>query len=376
MIDISDWSSTTNTGRVRRNNEDAYLVAPPLFVVADGMGGAQAGELASRLCIEAFRDAPLDGRPPLDRMRSTIEDANRRVLERARSDAAAAGMGSTVTAAVIDGGFVYLGHVGDSRAYLLRDGVLQQLSRDHTLVNELVRQGKLTSDEAESHPQRSVITRALGAGDQLDIDLASFSLRGGDVLLLCSDGLSSLVDDDTLGSVLGGPSLDGALRDLVARANAAGGDDNITAIAVRVEGAVLPGEAPPGVDTSERLTPVDGFPRLPFQLEPSPRRRRPLRAVAAVLALLLVAGAAVAGSIAGLRYAHFVGVDPATGHVAVFQGLPIQLSSGRTLYHRVLETRVVAATLPASERARLFDHEIRSEASAMRIVRRLAASQP
>ena len=164
-VRIADHASSSHTGKVRRTNEDSYLDDPPLFVVADGMGGARAGELASRLAVDTFRElAPAAGEDAEARLRRTILESNRRVLERAQNDPATAGMGSTVTAALLDGDRVVLGHVGDSRAYLLRDGVLQQLSHDHSLVAELERAGRLTREEAAVHPQRSVITRALGAG--------------------------------------------------------------------------------------------------------------------------------------------------------------------------------------------------------------------
>ena len=269
---IVDHASSSHTGKVRRTNEDAFLDQPPLFVVADGMGGARAGELASRLAVDTFRELePVEGETGEDRLRRTILESNRRVLERAKDDPATAGMGSTVTAALVTGDQVVLGHVGDSRAYLLRDGALQQLSHDHSLVAELERAGRLTREEAAVHPQRSVITRALGAGPELDVDTSVVALREGDVLLLCSDGLSGLVGDLAIANLLGGGgSLADGVRRLVRAANDAGGDDNVTAVAFRIGGdagelAPPPAAAAPDVsdpDLSDTLTEADAVPAL------------------------------------------------------------------------------------------------------------------
>jgi PPM family protein phosphatase len=200
-LHIVEFADITNTGRVRRNNEDSYIVEPPLFVLADGMGGAQAGEVASRLTIEAFAPFPATGGAE-DRLRGAISEANRRVVERGRNDPKTAGMGSTVTAALVDGEFVAFGHVGDSRAYLLRRGRFDQISRDHSLVGELVRQGRITVEEAGSHPQRSVITRALGATDEVDVDTWRIEAEDGDLYLLCSDGLTDMIDDATIAATV------------------------------------------------------------------------------------------------------------------------------------------------------------------------------
>jgi len=265
-VRIVDHASTSHTGKVRRTNEDSFLDEPPLFVVADGMGGARAGELASRLAVDTFRELPvISGESAEDRLRRTILESNRRVLERAKGDPATAGMGSTVTAALVDGDRLVLGHVGDSRAYLLRDGSLQQLSHDHSLVAELERAGRLTREEAAVHPQRSVITRALGAGPELDVDTSVVQLRDGDVVLLCSDGLSGLIGDLAISNLIaGGGKLSDAVRRLVRAANDAGGDDNVTAVAFRVGGDPVeaPAAEPPSdlterdlSDTSPRPTP-------------------------------------------------------------------------------------------------------------------------
>ena len=193
---IGDYAGLTDTGRKRRRNEDAYVVAPPLFGVADGMGGAQAGELASGLAAAAMREANANGSGE-QRISDLIQEANRRVHDRASTDASASGMGTTMTVALVErDGRVVFGHVGDSRAYVLRDNRLDQLTDDHSLVAELVRRGELSPAEAEVHPQRSVITRALGTDPDVDIDTFAVSPQPGDVFLICSDGLSSYVDGE------------------------------------------------------------------------------------------------------------------------------------------------------------------------------------
>jgi protein phosphatase len=234
----------TNTGRKRRRNEDSFVCEPPLFAVADGMGGAQAGEIASSLAAAALSGALKEG----DNITSPaavllvvqlIQEANRRVHERATHDSAASGMGTTMTVALVGSdGDVAIGHVGDSRAYRLRGGILVQLTDDHSLVAELVRRGELTPSEAEIHPQRSVITRALGTDPEVEIDVFVADGAPGDVFLLCSDGLSTMVDADTIAVLVdrNRPDLRGAARALIAAANDSGGEDNITAVLFELTG--------------------------------------------------------------------------------------------------------------------------------------------
>lgn len=222
----------TDPGRKRRGNEDAYVCRPPLFAIADGMGGAQAGEVASALAAEALTDMQANGSGER-RVAALIQEANRRVHERASTDASTSGMGTTITAALVeDDGTVTFGHVGDSRAYLLRDGALEQLTNDHSLVAELVRRGELSPAEAEVHPQRSVITRALGTDPDIDVDTFTFRAQPGDLFLICSDGLSDMLDHDTIESILLAhrDDLEAASKALVQGANRAGGEDNITAV--------------------------------------------------------------------------------------------------------------------------------------------------
>jgi protein phosphatase len=226
----------SNTGNKRRRNEDSFVVAPPLFAVADGMGGAQAGEVASKLAAAAFEDTDLGTAGGKERVVALIQEANRRVYERSNADPAASGMGTTITAALVEGTKVTFGHVGDSRAYLLRDGVMEQLTEDHSLVNELMKSGKLSAEEAETHPQRSVITRALGTDPDVDVDTFVVEAHEGDLFLICSDGLTTMVGDEEILELLEKhhDDLDRAAKSLVAAANRAGGEDNITVVAFTI----------------------------------------------------------------------------------------------------------------------------------------------
>jgi protein phosphatase len=222
----------TDPGRRRHRNEDHFVCEPPLFAVADGMGGAQAGEVASGLAAAVLEEADGDERGE-ERVTSLIQEANRRVFQRSSEDLAASGMGTTMTVALVDmsEGTIAVGHVGDSRAYRVRNGELEQLTEDHSLVGELMRSGKLSPEEAESHPQRSVITRALGTEPDVDVDAFTVPVAAGDVYLLCSDGLSSMIPDREILAVLRGvDDLDDAAGALIDAANEGGGEDNITVV--------------------------------------------------------------------------------------------------------------------------------------------------
>jgi PPM family protein phosphatase len=234
-VRVSRSAGVTSTGRKRRRNEDAFVNEPPLFAVADGMGGPRAGEVASGLAAAAVKAGEAGG-DGVERVVALIQEANRRVYERSSEDANVSGMGTTMTVALVEDGGVVFGHVGDSRAYLVRDGVLEQLTQDHSLVAELVRGGKLSPEEAEHHPQRSVITRALGTDPDVDVDTFTVPDQNGDVFLICSDGLTTMIGDDTIERVLteNGSDLGSAAEELVRLANKAGGEDNITVVAFEV----------------------------------------------------------------------------------------------------------------------------------------------
>jgi protein phosphatase len=374
---IVDSAGVTQTGNVRRSNEDSYLMRSPLFMVADGMGGAQAGEIASRMCAEAFAQADLIGPAATDVLRETIRVANSRILERSRSDPDAAGMGTTVTAAFMDeGGTIAFAHVGDSRAYLLRDGSLQRLSDDHSLVGELVRKGELSETDAEHHPQRSVITRALGTDESVEVDTFEVRAQDGDVFLLCSDGLNTMVPEPAIADIMAGGDAAAAIaRDLVRAALAGGGEDNVTAIVFRIGETSADAEAqaaasadgrthilPAGLEDDETEEDDGGGPRA--------------RTIAAVLGAGVFAVALAVAAVVGLRESHFIGADTATGRVAVYQGVPIDLPFGVHLYHVVYESTLSYATLTPRQRKTLFDHTLRSDSGAMSTLRPYEVASP
>jgi protein phosphatase len=262
---VRAYAVATDTGRKRRRNEDNYVVTPPLFAVADGMGGAQAGEVASRLAAATLERGDAGAAGGVERVAELIQEANRRVYERSTSDPAASGMGTTMTVAVVEGMTVAIGHVGDSRAYLVRDGRMEQLTDDHSLVNELLKSGKLSPEEAQTHPQRSVITRAVGTDPDVDVDAFTIEAHDGDVFLLCSDGLTDMVEDEDILDLVDRhrEDLDRAVRSLVSAANRGGGEDNITAVAFSVapdeavgeETQRLPAQSEPDEETREALEP-------------------------------------------------------------------------------------------------------------------------
>jgi protein phosphatase len=231
---VAEYAALSDVGRVRDGNEDSYLASPPLFVVADGMGGAQAGEVASSAVIEAF-EAALEQDTLPESLLDTVQAANARIYEMASGDRSLAGMGTTTTAVMLVDGEIALAHVGDSRTYRMRDGKLEQLTDDHSLVGGLVRLGKLTPAEAETHPQRSVILRAVGVEAKVEVDLFRLAIEDGDVYLLCSDGLSSMVRDEVIEETLRTDhKLDERAEMLVDLANASGGRDNVTVVLFRV----------------------------------------------------------------------------------------------------------------------------------------------
>jgi protein phosphatase len=260
---VGSYARTSDTGRKRRRNEDSYVVAPPLFAVADGMGGAQAGEVASKLAAAALEETDSGALSGPERLISLIREANRRVYERASSDPTTSGMGTTMTVALVEPDGVTIGHVGDSRAYLYRDGRLEQLTDDHSLVNELVKSGKLSREEAELHPQRSVITRAVGTDPDVDVDAFVVDAQEGDVFVLCSDGLTDMVADDEIEETVDRHhgDLDRLTKSLVSAANRGGGEDNITVIAFAIaadgdETAQLPAQDAADDDTVEHVVPA------------------------------------------------------------------------------------------------------------------------
>ncbi len=387
---VTETAAASDAGRTRRRNEDAYAVEPPLFVVADGMGGARAGEVASRLAVAAFREFhEADELEPEARLAAIVQEANRRIYERATADVNASGMGTTITAALVEGDQVAVGHVGDSRAYLLRESAFEQLTDDHSLVADLMRSGQLTPEEAEAHPQRSVITRALGTDLDVDVDTFSLELRPDDVFLLCSDGLTTMLSDEDIAELVAGrPTLAEAAKALVSAANRRGGEDNITVVLARVgsdreDTLPLAATVTNGAGTAELedtltgLEPVPGPPadhtllHVPVvstgRVERAPRVRWG-RGLVIVLVALLVVLAVLAGALWGVSRANFVGVDD-QGHFAVYQGVPWDLSGNVRLYRERYVSQLLAEQLSPAERVALLDHELTSYSKARKKLR-------
>ena len=238
----------TDTGRRRLRNEDAYVFVPPLFAIADGMGGARAGEVAAGIAAEALKGARRSVNEETS-LEAVIAEANRLVWERSVADPNTAGMGTTMTVALVDapGERVVFGHVGDSRAYRLRGDELEQVTTDHSLVAELVESGVLTPEEAERHPQRSAITRAVGTERAIEADVFAIPASIGDLFLICSDGLTDMLSEDEIAQSLLAAERDptAAAESLVAAANANCGEDNITVVLFElVEGEPEPVEEP------------------------------------------------------------------------------------------------------------------------------------
>ncbi len=407
----SDHFSQSDTGRARRANEDSYFARAPVFVVADGMGGAQAGEVASRVAVEAFErglDAAAgEADSGEELLAARIQEANARIHEMSQASEERAGMGTTITCAHVGEHDVAIAHVGDSRAYRLRDGEFVRLTEDHSLVEEMRRRGQLTAQEADEHPQRSIITRALGPEPDVLVDTSSWRGADDDVYLLCSDGLTSMVPEPRVAEIVRDA---GALRDagraLIDAANAAGGRDNITVVLFRLEEvagesdtaleqptsagglttasvraaateappapapAPAPADAPPAApardEPGQRLQPR--APAAPTAA-PGPRRRGVRRAkVFAILALILLPLGF--GAYAANQAVFFIGADE-DGFVTLYRGLPYSLPAGIDLYKVNYVSSVPLQTLPPQRRRRLVDHTLRSHDDASDLVREL-----
>jgi protein phosphatase len=310
-VRLGQFAGASDPGRRRRRNEDSYVIDPPLFAVADGMGGAQAGEVASKLAAGAVKERGAD-------VEELIQEANRRVHQRSIEDPNASGMGTTLTVASVENGIVSIGHVGDSRAYLVRDGRLEQVTDDHSLVGELMRSGKLSAEEAETHPQRSVITRALGTDPDVDVDMFPIETRTGDLFLICSDGLTTMVDDRKILELVEQhrDDLQTLVKSLIKAANKGGGEDNITVVAFDitdddateqtvVRAAPEPDEVEP--DEEDTLTEADAIPVVDTMVvsadeiaaayeqqesQKPPKRRRLTRVLSFLVVVALLVGVA------------------------------------------------------------------------------------
>jgi PPM family protein phosphatase len=317
----------TDVGRVREGNEDSYLVDPPLFAVADGMGGARGGEVASQLALETIETLAQAGQGTLAEQ---VVEANHAVFERSQEDRSVSGMGTTLTAVRMIDGVAHLAHVGDSRAYLMRGGAMRRLTEDHTLVNRMVKAGEITPDEADVHPHRNVLTRVLGTEPEVRVDVQEVPLMGGDRLLICSDGLFAMVNEDQIQAIIETePDTQKAADRLVRAANRAGGVDNITVVVLDAE-ADAADELPPGETgaTGGGTGDATGLGR--------PRLGRWIAGAVLVLVVLAAVGAVARGYVDRQWY---VGI--ADGHVAVYQGVPAQ-PLGIHLSHVVVVTELNA----------------------------------
>lgn len=420
MLRVAEHVARTHTGHQRATNEDSHLERAPVFAVADGMGGAQAGEVASQIAIARFAREfakPQDG-DASTRLVRAARDANSEIHELSEADTRRAGMGTTLTAAYVGDRQVLIAHVGDSRAYRLRDGELERITEDHSLVEELLRQGRLTVEEAEEHPQRSIITRALGPEPDVEVDTFTVDTRDGDLFLLCSDGLTSMIGEAAVAEILrANAGLARAADALVAAALEAGGRDNVTVVLFRVEAVGAEAPSPPGDDlpqTQEQAPALDAptepvapavapapaadepaaaepqagtvpaaprgrrTPRPAHRLAPRmprrgarasrPRRRRRRVAIAAV-----AGGVVVIVAIALLLAAqsiYFINTDD-RGQVTIYNGLPYTLPLGIRLYTPYFVSGVTVAEISPLERTRLFNNQLRSQRSAATLVNQL-----
>ena len=389
---ITDQAYATDTGRQRSANEDSVFVRAPVFVIADGMGGAQAGEVASKTSVESF-GRPLPDAPPERVLKETIEGANREIYRLARQDPNLTGMGTTTTAAILDerAEEVAIGHVGDSRAYRLRGNKFERLTRDHSLVEEMRRKGQLTEAQAEDHPQRSIITRSVGPEPEVDVDLQTVPAQAGDIFLLCSDGLTTMLDDEHIERLLTrATSMPNAVRALVDEANRAGGRDNISVIAFKVvdaaepgldaEGATLIGQSAEeaGLTATEvrRRAAADAARQRREEataVRPG-RRRRIVKRVAGLVALLVVIGAIVFGATYGLSHVWFLGTDDA-GRVTLYRGVPYELPFGIKLWSEKYSAPIQTDSLPEKRKDAVTGHGVRSHSDAVKLLEEIERGQ-
>jgi serine/threonine protein phosphatase PrpC len=420
---IVEEAGLTDVGRQRHTNEDRYFESPPLFAVADGMGGARAGEVASQIAVDEFAEQADTSGSPEERLAAIVRSANRKIYELAQSDESRAGMGTTLTAALVSDQEVSLGHVGDSRAYRFRDDELERLTQDHSLVEELMRMGKLSPEDAESDPRRSIITRALGPEPDVEVETCTYPARDGDVYLICSDGLTGMVPEERVAEILRArSSLEHAAQELVDDANARGGKDNITVLLFKLSEEVkagtdaesdtlsgsedtpsgattVVGEMPGGGETvvlgaaeaaEERaqapasqptatatvMRPAPERPSAPPEKPvPTPReRKRRSKFVLAGIVSLIIVVAAVVGLYEATRQFYFLGTDDA-GLITLYRGVPYELPLGIKLYNTKYESTVPAQSLPTRQRQHVLNNQLRARGDAIDLVRSLERAQ-
>ena len=336
----------TDVGRVREGNEDSLLVQDPLYAIADGMGGHVAGDVASQTAIETItRNA--EGAVEPGALADLIKQANVAIWEKAQEEPALRGMGTTCTLISVDGSQIHIGHVGDSRAYMLRDGKLLQLTEDHTLVGRMVKEGRLQPEEAERHPQRNIITRTLGVDPEVQVDTMSLEMVEGDRILICSDGLNSMLDAGEIRDALADETDPQVSVDrLVEEANAAGGEDNVTVVVIDFEA----GEGSSGAAATEIEEESPEMPPPPPRVDTLPEApRAKSRVTRAILSSLLIVAVLAVGGFMIFRYAivensYFVGVN-GSGMVTIYQGLPDEVA-GVTFKEEQETSSVALADLP------------------------------
>ncbi len=419
---IVEEAGLTDVGRQRHTNEDRYFESPPLFAVADGMGGARAGEVASQIAVDEFAEQADTTGSPEERLAAIVRSANRKIYELAQSDESRAGMGTTLTAALVSDQEVSLGHVGDSRAYRFRDDELERLTQDHSLVEELMRMGKLSPEDAESDPRRSIITRALGPEPDVEVETCTYPARDGDVYLICSDGLTGMVPEERVAEILRArSSLEHAAKELVDDANARGGKDNITVLLFKLSEEVkagtdaesdtlsgsedtpsgattVVGEMPGGGETvvlgaaeaaEERAQAPVSQPATATVMRPAPerppappekpaptpreRKRRSKFVLAGIVSLIIVV-AAVVGLYEATRQFYFLGTDDA-GLITLYRGVPYELPLGIKLYNTKYESTVPAQSLPTRQRQHVLNNQLRARGDAIDLVRSLERAQ-
>ncbi len=396
MTLVARHGALSDIGLHRKANEDTFVVRPPLYAVCDGMGGANAGEVASGLAAETLAAEVARGTP----LHAAAEAANAAVFQRAHDNLEQTGMGTTLTAFVLEGDTARFAHIGDSRAYLLRDGVLRQVSDDHSLVGEMVRDGRLTEEEAAVHPHRSILSRALGTEPSARIDEFTEDLLPGDVLLLCSDGLSGPVTADAIKVALTRSDPQAAAERLILEARRQGGPDNITAVVVRVdegphgegeettlvvqpadpEADEATGELPfviagpeleePAGDAADALAVeaaalrAEGGAEVPAgpTADAARRRKRSVRRLGVVAVLLAVLTVALGAGAYSLSTVYYVGVDEGT--LTIYSGLPGRV--GPLPLHAVYRRSYVAYdSLSSAARTLVDERQLRDRQGAL-----------
>ncbi|MCZ4500381.1 MAG: serine/threonine-protein phosphatase [Marmoricola sp.] len=378
------FAARSDVGRVRKDNQDSAYVGPHLLVVADGVGGAARGDIASSACVEAIRklDVP-PGNDSLSELAATIHLAHDRLAEIVEAHPDLDGTSTTVTAAVFDGTHLQLGHVGDSRGYLLRDGVLEQLTTDHTLVQSLVDEGRITEEEARVHPHRNLILRAVDGVHEPEPDLFAVEVRAGDRLLFCSDGCAGVLDNTQLGELLVGESLEDVAARLITTSLDAGSSDNVTVVVAELvesdtdltatSGQVVGAAASAphlriADDSTGNLAEPDSQALASedddeSDLDPEairyapqpPRRGTFLRVLAVLVVVLALLGGAGWGAYAYSQSNYYVA--DVGGTVVIYQGVDLDLGIGPALHHRKKTTALKVADLSEYVRGQIHNNK-------------------